>query len=80
LFDLQKEIAMWKNVGAIDRVLRVVIGAILLALVFIGPKTAWGWLGVIPLATGLIGFCPLYRLLGINTSHTPLRGARAQGA
>ena len=58
---------MQSNVGTIDRVLRVMIGAVLIALVFVGPKTAWGWIGVIPLATAFIGFCPAYRLLGICT-------------
>ena len=55
------------NEGALDRVLRVVVGAGLLSLVFVGPQTPWGYLGIIPLATGLIGFCPLYTVLGINT-------------
>lgn len=55
------------NVGTIDRAIRFVIGVILLALVFVGPKTAWGWIGIIPLGTALISFCPLYRIIGINT-------------
>lgn len=58
---------MLKNESAIDRIIRLVIGIALLSLVFVGPKTAWGWLGIIPLATAAIGFCPLYRLVGINT-------------
>lgn len=58
---------MKRNEGTLDRVLRVVVGLALLALVFVGPQTPWGWIGVIPLLTGLVGFCPLYRLLGINT-------------
>ncbi|MDR2154531.1 MAG: DUF2892 domain-containing protein [Burkholderiaceae bacterium] len=56
-----------KNVGAADRAVRVVIGLVLIALVFVGPKTPWGWIGLIPLLTGLISFCPLYRVLGIRT-------------
>jgi hypothetical protein len=56
-----------KNVGGIDRVLRVVIGAVLIALVFVGPKTPWGWIGVVPLLLALVGFCPLYSLFGIKT-------------
>ncbi len=56
-----------KNVGGFDRPLRVIIGIILIALVFVGPQTPWGWLGIIPLATGLLGFCPLYKILGVNT-------------
>ena len=58
---------MGKNVGTVDRVLRVVAGAALLSLVFVGPQTPWGWIGVVPLATALIGFCPAYRILGIRT-------------
>lgn len=58
---------MTKNEGTIDRALRIIVGLILLSLVFIGPQTAWGWIGVIPLATGLIGWCPAYTLLGIRT-------------
>ena len=57
----------WKNEGVVDRVLRVVVGAGLIALVYFGPQTAWGWVGVVPLATGLIGNCPVYSLFGINT-------------
>lgn len=57
----------FKNEGKIDRVLRVILGAVLIALVFIGPQTAWGWVGVVPLFTGVVGNCPLYSLLGINT-------------
>lgn len=58
---------MSRNEGSIDRVLRVLVGIVLLALVFVGPKTPWGWVGVVPLLTGLVGMCPLYSLLGINT-------------
>ena len=58
---------MRMNEGLLDRLIRVFVGVILIALVFTGPHTAWGWLGVIPLATGLIGFCPLYAVLGFNT-------------
>ena len=62
------------NEGQFDRALRVVIGLALLSLAFLGPKSAWGYLGVIPLATGLAGFCPLYRILGISTC--PMRPTR----
>ena len=55
------------NEGPLDRILRVIVGLVVLSLVFVGPKTAWGYLGVIPLLTGLVGFCPLYALLRINT-------------
>ncbi|GGD55338.1 YgaP family membrane protein [Croceicoccus mobilis] len=55
------------NEGKGDRALRIVVGLILIALVFVGPKTAWGWLGLVPLVTGVVGFCPAYRLIGIDT-------------
>jgi hypothetical protein len=55
------------NEGKVDRIIRVVIGLGLLSMVFVGPQTPWGWIGVVPLATGVLGFCPLYRLAGINT-------------
>ncbi len=55
------------NVGSIDRVLRIVLGIVLIALVFVGPQTTWGWIGVIPLVTGLFKTCPLYSLVGLNT-------------
>mgnify|MGYP001817764824 CR=1 FL=1 len=58
---------MKRNVGSIDRTLRVIIGLSLISLVFIGPQTIWGWIGIVPLATGLIGWCPPYALLGINS-------------
>lgn len=57
----------FRNEGTIDRVLRVVAGAALVSLVFVGPQTAWGWIGVVPLVTGLLGNCPVYSLLGIST-------------
>mgnify|MGYP002777079074 FL=1 len=56
-----------RNEGTVDRVLRVGVGAALIAMVFTGPQTPWGWLGLVPLVTGLVGFCPLYRLIGVNT-------------
>ncbi|MBS0394636.1 MAG: DUF2892 domain-containing protein [Proteobacteria bacterium] len=60
-----------KNVGSVDRALRVVVGLALLSLVFVGPHTAWGWIGVVPLLTGLVSFCPLYTVLGIRTCPAP---------
>ena len=63
----EKETTMTKNEGTIDRALRVIAGLVLLSLVFIGPQTMWGLIGIVPLATGLIGICPLYSILGINT-------------
>ena len=56
-----------RNEGTIDRVLRVILGLAVLSLVFIGPKTNWGYLGLVPLLTGLVGYCPLYRIVGLNT-------------
>lgn len=58
---------MGKNMGTVDRALRAVVGIALIALVFVGPMTPWGWLGLIPLATALIGWCPAYTLFGIRT-------------
>ena len=58
---------MKRNVGGIDRILRIVVGAALMILAATGTAGWWGWLGVIPLATGLMSFCALYTLLGINT-------------
>ena len=58
------------NVGGTERMVRIVVGAALILLVFVGPKTQWGWLGLIPLATGFLSTCPLYTLLG-KTSVPP---------
>jgi Protein of unknown function (DUF2892) len=58
------------NEGGLDRLLRIVVGLVVLALVFVGPKTPLGWIGVILLLTGLIGFCPAYRIFGISTCST----------
>lgn len=59
------------NEGTFDRAVRVVIGIALIALVFVGPKSLWGLVGLVPLTTGLFGFCPAYRLLGISTCKVP---------
>jgi hypothetical protein len=58
---------MTRNIGTIERALRALVGLAVIALVFVGPQTQWGWLGVIPLLTAIIGWCPPYALLGINT-------------
>jgi hypothetical protein len=55
------------NVGTIDRVLRIIVGLALISLVFIGPQTPWGWIGLVPLLTAVVGYCPAYSLLGIRT-------------
>ena len=59
-----------KNVGGIDKILRIIAGAGLIASVFLVPTVMnpWGWIGVVPLLTGLFNFCPLYPILGISTS------------
>ena len=58
---------MKPNVGTIDRILRITLGLVLIALAATGTVGWWGWLGVVPLATGLVRWCPPYALLGINT-------------
>jgi hypothetical protein len=58
---------MKANVGGIDRMLRIVVGLVLVALAATGTVGAWGWIGVVPLATGLFRFCPFYPLLGMST-------------
>jgi hypothetical protein len=62
---------MTRNEGTFDRTLRVLVGLALLALVFVGPQTPWGWIGIVPLLTGLVGICPAYSLLGIRTCSLP---------
>ncbi|AVI63966.1 YgaP family membrane protein [Halomonas sp. GFAJ-1] len=61
---------MKTNVGGIDKVARIVVGAVLIGLALTGTIGAWGWVGIVPLATGLFNFCPLYPLLGISTCKT----------
>jgi len=58
---------MTRNEGTIDRVARVALGVVLLVLALRGQYTPWTWIGVVPLLTGLVGMCPLYSVLGINT-------------
>ena len=58
---------MPRNEGSLDRLLRVIVGLFLIALVFVGPHTPWGWIGIVPLLTGIVGFCPAYTLLGGRT-------------
>lgn len=61
------------NVGGLDRILRIVAGVALIGLTLAGTIGTWGWVGIVPLATGLIGFCPVYPLLGLNTC--PMKNA-----
>lgn len=58
---------MKKNVGMTERALRIIAGLGILSLAFVGPASPWAFLGVIPLLTGVFGFCPPYALLGIST-------------
>ena len=58
---------MTQNIGNIERIVRIVGGLVLIGLAATGTVGVWGWLGLVPLATGLIGWCPPYSLLGINT-------------
>ena len=58
---------MKSNVGGIDRILRIVLGLALIGLTLTGNIGVWGWLGVVPLATGAIGWCPPYAIFGFNT-------------
>ena len=61
---------MSKNVGGVDRVVRIVVGLGILSLAFVGPQTPWGYIGLVPLVTGLIGWCPAYLPFGIKTCKT----------
>lgn len=61
---------MQANVGGMDKIARIVMVLALLAMTVVGPKTLWGLIGVAPLATALLNFCPAYTLLGINTCKT----------
>ncbi|TSE25878.1 hypothetical protein Tsedi_01102 [Tepidimonas sediminis] len=61
---------MTRNVGGIDRILRIVIGIALILGAVSGTIGVWGWIGIVPLATGLIGWCPPYAIFGINTCKT----------
>jgi hypothetical protein len=58
---------MKKNIGQTERVIRILVGLGILSMAFVGPQSPWAFLGIIPLATGLIGWCPPYALLGIST-------------
>lgn len=59
---------MHVNIGTIDRIARVVVGLGLISLAFVGPQTPWGWIGIVPLATAAIGWCPAYSLIGLKTT------------
>jgi len=56
------------NEGTVDRAIRIIAGLAILSLAFVGPQSPFGYLGLVPLATGLIGFCPAYKILGLSTA------------
>ena len=58
---------MKKNVGSVERAIRVIAGIAIVSLAFVGPHSPWAYFGIIPLATGLFGWCPAYALLGVST-------------
>ena len=58
---------MTPNVGFTDRIIRIVAGVVIISLAFWGPSSPWAWLGLIPLATGIFGYCGVYKLLGMST-------------
>ncbi len=58
---------MKKNMGTTERTVRLLLGIALVSAVFIGPQTPWGWIGVVPLLTALLGWCPLYVPFGLST-------------
>lgn len=64
---------MTKNIGTVDKVLRIVVGLVLIGLALTQTIGWWGFIGVVPLVTALVNFCPLYRLVGIRTCKTPVR-------
>lgn len=58
---------MKKNIGTLDATIRIILGIIILSLIFVGPKSLWGLIGLVPLLTGIFRYCPLYPIVGINT-------------
>ncbi|HQZ04287.1 MAG: DUF2892 domain-containing protein [Rhodoferax sp.] len=65
---------MTSNVGSVDRMARIVIGLVLIGLTLSGTIGIWGWLGVVPLATGAIGWCPPYAMFGFSTCAMKKKG------
>ena len=59
---------MAHNIGNVDRLVRILVGVALLGATLMGLVGAWGWIGIVPIATGLVAWCPLYRVLGIRTT------------
>ncbi|WOJ94744.1 DUF2892 domain-containing protein [Congregibacter variabilis] len=62
---------MLSNEGTTDRIVRVTAGLGIVSLAFIGPQTNWAWLGLVPVVTGLVGYCPAYSVFGIRTCPAP---------
>jgi hypothetical protein len=60
---------MRKNIGKVERIIRVLVGIGILSLAFVGPQSPWAYLGFVPLLTGVVGWCPPYALLGIGAAH-----------
>lgn len=58
---------MQANIGTTDQIIRIAVGIVLILMAFVGPQTLWGWLGLVPIAIAVSGFCPLYKILGIST-------------
>lgn len=63
---------MPRNIGGLDRIIRIIAGLVLIALALTGTIGPWGWIGLVPLLTGIVGTCPAYKLFGLNTC--PLKG------
>lgn len=63
----KEDVNMKKNVGSIERTIRIILGLGILSLAFVGPESPWAYLGIVPLATGLVGWCPPYALFGFST-------------
>lgn len=68
---------MKTNIGTVERVVRIIIGLVVLPLAFVGPRASWAYLGILPLVSGLIGWCPPYALLGISTVRASKQGRKA---
>jgi hypothetical protein len=62
-----EQMDMKVNVGMVDKVVRIIAGLVLIGLTLTGTIGVWGWIGVIPLVTGVMGWCPLYSIIGVNT-------------
>ena len=73
---------MTTNIGKVERIVRAAAGLGILSLAFVGPHSPWGYVGIVPLLTGLVGWCPPYALLGISTvsRKSPPADGRARGA